>query len=71
MQEQETRILGEKEPFVGPYRILQEIGRGGMGIVYKVARSDRTVLALKIILDKESVKPDQNKRFMKIGRAHV
>ena len=46
---------------IGPYRVIREIGRGGMGVVYLAARADETFrkeVAIKLIrrdLDTEFV----------------
>jgi serine/threonine protein kinase len=51
--------------FVGAYRVLREIGRGGMGVVYLAMRDDGTFrknVALKV-LSRERVSPEFVLRF--------
>ena len=64
-------ILQDKFPaagspeFVGAYRVLREIGRGGMGVVYLAMRDDGTFrknVALKV-LSRERVSPEFVLRF--------
>jgi hypothetical protein len=53
---------------VGPYEIVREIGRGGMGVVYEVRHpSTPRRLALKVVLD-EGAAPNELERFRREAR---
>lgn len=61
------------KPF-GRYRLLQELGRGGMGVVWKAWDTQlKRVVALKQVLSGGSVSPEQIQRFMQEARlaAHL
>ena len=55
---------------IGPYKIVREIGRGGMGLVYlaRDARLDREV-AIKVLPEKLADNPDSLARFEREARA--
>jgi eukaryotic-like serine/threonine-protein kinase len=58
------RVAGEPEPALEDYRIIREIGRGGMGIVYEAEQSLRgRRVALKVLPSAAALDPRQLRRF--------
>lgn len=56
---------GPSSHFIGPYRVVKELGRGGMGIVFLAVRDDgafRKNVALKLLLS-DKVTPEFVQRF--------
>lgn len=64
-------ILSDLPGKIGPYRVLGEIGRGGMGRVLKVDRADRPgpPLALKLLTGTSRVNPRSMERLSREGKA--
>ncbi len=55
---------------LGPYDLLEEIGRGGMGIVYRARHRTLSIdVALKVIRSSELASPDEVRRFHQEARA--
>jgi tetratricopeptide (TPR) repeat protein/tRNA A-37 threonylcarbamoyl transferase component Bud32 len=65
-----TRVDLSPETDFGPFRILHEIGRGGMGVVYRARETalNRDV-ALKILLAGERATAEQASRFLREARS--
>ena len=62
-----AQVLDETAPpRVGPYRVVREIGRGGMGVVYLADRADgefRQRVAIKLIATSDAQDP-RHQRFL-------
>ncbi len=55
---------------IGPYRVLDEIGRGGMGIVYRGTHEGlRRSVALKVLIAGEDASPTAIERFRREAEA--
>ncbi len=66
-------LAGKREPVpkqLGEYHLLQEVGRGGMGVVYEaVQESLGRHVALKVLPQQHWLRPSQLERFRREARA--
>ena len=70
---QAQHILAKRtQLFIGPYMLVDRIGEGGMGRIYKaVDRQTQRTVAIKVLIGDKREDPDARARFMREVRANA
>lgn len=63
----QDRLIGSV--LAGKYRLVRELGRGGMGAVYEAVDAAGKRYAIKVVLDEATKSPDALRRFVREARA--
>src|SRR5688572_24366565 len=67
----EAAPISEREPIerLGQFRVLEKIGRGGMGIVYRAEDEKlKRIVALKVLPQDFDEDPHRRRRFLREAR---
>ncbi|MEU3690424.1 protein kinase domain-containing protein [Streptomyces narbonensis] len=54
---------GSTAPYIGPYRVIRELGAGGMGRVHLAASRSGRAVAVKVVRPELAADPDFRRRF--------
>ena len=64
-----TRAASAAPETIGPYRLQEQLGQGGMGRIYRALDADGRVVALKVIRPEHASDPTFRRRFAREARA--
>ena len=64
-----TRAAPAAPETIGPYRLREQLGQGGMGRIYRALDPDGRVVALKVIRPEHASDPTFRRRFAREARA--
>jgi serine/threonine-protein kinase len=63
-------MMGDLPPVIGPYRVIRQLGEGGMGVVYEAVHEViKRRVAIKVLLPEAGRSTDTINRFLNEARA--